>query len=521
MYEERADGIGDGAAGRESPCQEVVEGASLRDWSAGGQDAEVASCEAGLYWSQEVRSVIPGTIHCEDFTIIDQMMRDYSSCLRFAYNRLLKDGLEKKNDVVKACKPKYMAKLNQRYIQSAVAIALGLVKKHGQKPVVFGGRKLFTAMCLGKATKQEWQLARDGQLYCMGDTKGKHPNKNLHIVFNEQEEKFYLRVSLPEARKFLLTELYVPAKYLQELKRLYLSGNVYDIRLTRDLKDGNEIHRIAIGYEEAEPKVCFGFKDGAVGIDLNPSGVALVETDRNGNILHHHFISSHELIYASKTKRNNAVYRVAHEIDAYCQKVGKGLVVEDLKFGNRSGGASRQLNRVFSNFVHKKLALAIERTALRAAVELKKVNPAFTSIVGQLKYQSMLSLNRHTSAALVIARLGLVFKEVVRCAVREVVCRTKGKVATKFCLAGKNFEKTLTQKALGYFQKLYAIKMLPLTAACLESVCSNAKALRESVHKAQAAPEGVGEVNGLCSLAAVRNGSYLPMKSAMPILIGF
>jgi hypothetical protein len=70
-----------------------------------------------------------------------------------------------------------------------------------------------------------------------------------------------------------------------------------------------------------------------------------------------------------------------------------------------------------------------------------------------------------------------------------------------------------SQKALGYFQKLYAIKMLPLTAACLESV--------KSVHKALAAPEGVGEVNGLCSLAAVRNGSYLPMKSAMPIFIGF
>jgi IS605 OrfB family transposase len=207
------------------------------------------------------------------------------------------------------------------------------------------------------------------------------------------------------------SELYVPAKYLQELKRLYLSGNVYDIRLTRDLKDGNEIHRIAIGYEEAESKVCFGFKNGAVGIDLNPSGVALVETDRSGNIVHHHFISSHELIYASKTKRNNAAYSVAHEIVAYCQRVGKGLVMEDLKFNNRTSCASRQLNRVFSNFVHKKLALAIERTALRSAVGLKKVNPAFTSIVGQLKYQGMYSLNRHTAAALVIARLGLGFDE--------------------------------------------------------------------------------------------------------------
>ena len=68
-----------------------------------------------------MRTVITGTIHVmdiRDFTAIEQMMRDYSSCVRFAYQRICKDGLKAKNDIVIACKPIYMERLNQRYIQS-------------------------------------------------------------------------------------------------------------------------------------------------------------------------------------------------------------------------------------------------------------------------------------------------------------------------------------------------------------------------------------------------------------------
>jgi hypothetical protein len=43
--------------------------------------------------------------------------------MRYAYQRIHKDGL-KGNDVVKASKPLYMTKLNQRYIQDAVLTAL-------------------------------------------------------------------------------------------------------------------------------------------------------------------------------------------------------------------------------------------------------------------------------------------------------------------------------------------------------------------------------------------------------------
>jgi hypothetical protein len=59
-----------------------------------------------------VNKVINGTIHAGDFEALKQLMKDWSSCTRYAYQRIHKEGL-KGNDAVKACKPPYMAKLNQ------------------------------------------------------------------------------------------------------------------------------------------------------------------------------------------------------------------------------------------------------------------------------------------------------------------------------------------------------------------------------------------------------------------------
>jgi hypothetical protein len=54
---------------------------------------------------------------------------------------------------------------------------------------------------------------------------------------------------------------------------------------------------------------------------------------------------------------------------------------------------------------------AIERRAVRCGVLIKKVHPAYTSIIGKYKYATALGLSFHQSAALVIARRGLGFRE--------------------------------------------------------------------------------------------------------------
>lgn len=66
-----------------------------------------------------MNTVITGTIHEGNFESLKQIMRDQSSCKRYAYQRIHKDAL-KGNDIKIACKPLYMNKLNQKYISDVV-----------------------------------------------------------------------------------------------------------------------------------------------------------------------------------------------------------------------------------------------------------------------------------------------------------------------------------------------------------------------------------------------------------------
>ncbi|GAG05724.1 unnamed protein product, partial [marine sediment metagenome] len=123
-----------------------------------------------------MRIVITGTIHQGDFETLKQIMRDQSSCYRYAYQRIHKDDLAG-NDVVKACKPLYMKTLNQRYIQDAVLQAK-MIKKEG---VIFGGKKNWGKLISGLITKKEWQEIRDSELYSRGD-RTKKGNPNIRVL---------------------------------------------------------------------------------------------------------------------------------------------------------------------------------------------------------------------------------------------------------------------------------------------------------------------------------------------------
>ena len=60
----------------------------------------------------------------------------------------------------------------------------------------------------------------------------------------------------------------------------------------------------------------------------------------------------------------------------------------------------------FVPLVYRKVLAAVERRALREGVEIRKIHPAYTSVIGRLKYQPQYGMSVHAAAALVIARRG-------------------------------------------------------------------------------------------------------------------
>ncbi len=396
-----------------------------------------------------MKTVITGTIHEGDFESLRQLMRDWSSCVRYSYQKIHKDGISYKNDIVKACKPLYMDKLNQRYIQDAVLKA----KAINQDNCIFGGKKNWKKLISGLISKDQWKNIRDSEVYSRGD-RAKSGNSNIRVY--KISDGYRLRTGLANVREFLTFKLYIPAKFQEKLD---LYNDCYDVRI----KYKNNKFYVYIGIKIPEIKPIYKLSNGTIGIDTNPDGLALSEIDREGNLLRHDYLFNQRIQFARHNKRKNDIEDLALQVVNRAILSNKGVVIEDLKFNDKAKSKNKKFNRMRHNFIYSQLLRAIERRAIKDGVEIKKINPAFTSIAGILKYQDMYSFNRHTAAAFIIARRGMGIKEKIKVKLTKLE-----KSAVN--LAGKSTQIALTKKAYSYFNNLYKIieiNMPAVTPPCL------------------------------------------------------
>ena len=178
------------------------------------------------------------------------------------------------------------------------------------------------------------------------------------------------------------------------------TGKAYQVEILH--RDGKYYVHVTI---EEETPVPYNTK-GAVGVDTNPDGLGVVLVDYLGQYRGSLWLGEGEWTYARSSRRNNLIGEKAKQVVTLAKETGNALAVENLKFKNDKS-VSAKFNRMSHGFVWSKFLEHVERSALREGVPLVKVNPAFTSIIGILKYQHQYGLSPHQSAAYVIARRGL------------------------------------------------------------------------------------------------------------------
>jgi len=76
------------------------------------------------------------------------------------------------------------------------------------------------------------------------------------------------------------------------------------------------------------------------------------------------------------------------------------------QMGSTKNGDQCHFNRVMHQFNYRALLTAVERQAVREGVTLRKVKPAYTSMIGRFKYHPQYGISVHHAAALVIGRRG-------------------------------------------------------------------------------------------------------------------
>ena len=145
---------------------------------------------------------------------------------------------------------------------------------------------------------------------------------------------------------------------------------------------------------------------GAIGVDLNADHLAVAETDASGN--YHRAWQVPPVTYGKNTHQAEALIGDAVAgVVRYAREAGKPIVIEKLDFRQKKAaleGESRRYSRMLSSFSYGKVKAYFLSRGHRQGVEVHQVNPAFSSVIGRVKFMERYGLSVHQAAALVLAR---------------------------------------------------------------------------------------------------------------------
>ena len=145
---------------------------------------------------------------------------------------------------------------------------------------------------------------------------------------------------------------------------------------------------------------------GAIGVDVNADHLAIAETDASGNCVNSW--RTPLVTYGKSQRKAEALIGDAvASVVRYAREVGKPMVIEKLDFRRKKAGLegqSRKYSRMLSSFSYGKVKAYFISRGYRQGVEVHQVNPAYSSVIGRVKFMERYGLSVHQAAALVLAR---------------------------------------------------------------------------------------------------------------------
>ena len=179
-------------------------------------------------------------------------------------------------------------------------------------------------------------------------------------------------------------------------------GQPISYRFKRDARGW----RVFVSTRMMDVPVVTDQRSGAIGVDLNADHLAVAETDSSGNYLTAWRVPL--VTYGKNTRQAEALIgdAVASVVE-YAKEVGKPIVIEKLDFRQKKAsleGESPKYSRMLSSFSYGKIKAYFVSRGYRKGVEVHQVNPAFSSVIGRVKFMERYGLSVHQAAALVLAR---------------------------------------------------------------------------------------------------------------------
>ena len=305
----------------------------------------------------------------------------------------------------------------------------------GRVRLCFGSKKLWRKQYDLKANGyagreawlEDWRAARSDEFFVLG-SRDETSGCQLCVASVNDDSALTLRLRMPDSLvgrhgKYLVVPnvrfAYGHEKVLAALgsnseyavyrrehgdkeARVTALGQAISYRFKRDAKGW----RVFATTDLPELEITTDRRRGAIGVDLNADHLAVAETDASGNYLNAWRVPL--VTYGKSHHQAEALIgdAVAGVVE-YARDVGKPIVIEKLDFRQKKAvleGESRRYSRMLSSFAYGKVKAYFLSRCYPEGVEIIEVNPAYSSVVGRVKFSERYGLTVHQAAALVLAR---------------------------------------------------------------------------------------------------------------------
>jgi IS605 OrfB family transposase len=359
---------------------------------------------------------------------LEGKVRSYKSLLHENI-QLLKLKITKLTKHIKGLKEPFKIHHKKRRL-CALEKKLEKLQKDQEMGVVrlcFGTKKLFhqqfylekNGFSSHEEWKKTWQAARNCSFFLIGSKDETFGNQSCQLSKSGDSFILYLRLPNTFSQKTLKIENisfgYGKEKISQALeenekrksaeqsnKSFSSLGKAINYLFKKDEKGW----RLFVTIEEDKPALKTKKELGAIGLDINANQIALAETDRFGNL-----VKKEVLALSTYGKNKNQAKAIIGDVVKKIIKIAlleqKPIVIEKLDFAKKKQAlreTNAHVSRMLSSFSYSQIISAIETKAFKEGVEVYSINPAFTSVIGRIKFMFRYGLSNHVSAALVIAR---------------------------------------------------------------------------------------------------------------------
>ena len=141
---------------------------------------------------------------------------------------------------------------------------------------------------------------------------------------------------------------------------------------------------------------------GVIGVDINADHLAVAETDASGN-----YVNAWQVPLVTYGKSGHQAEALIGDAVAgvveYARGAGKPIVIERLDFRQKKAvleGESRRYSRMLSSFCYGKIKAYFLSRGYRQGVEINQVNPAYSSVIGRVKFMERYGLSQRQGRSL-------------------------------------------------------------------------------------------------------------------------